>query len=311
VAAVAAALVMTAAACGSVTSDAEARQVSGAVVREAAERTGQVTSGRTVVTTSFEGFDGVLAPQDGAEVTVDGSFDVAADRATVSVDLTEVAGVLGGGVGRLGAALLPGLFDEPSVAVVDGTELYLRSPVLELVDSPTPWVSTTLDGAVGNPAGGFADPLRLDRLDQARGFIAYLEGVGDEVTAAGGEQIDGVEATRYEGTIDLERLVAELPADEQARATEGLDAITVRQVPFVVWIDGAGLVRRVQFALEGVTLGDGSGGPGQGTVVVRADLLAPDQPVVIAVPPAEQVTPVESLDGPGSAVSPLLPDLGN
>ncbi len=311
-AAVAAAMVMGAGACGTTTSDAAARQVSGAVVRDAAERTGQVTSGQTVVRTRFEGFEGALAPGDGAQITVDGAFDVVTERARVSVDLAEVADALGGGVGRLGAALLPGLFDEPSTAIVDSTTLYVSSPLLAIADSPTPWVSSPIGPeGVGNPAGGFADPLELDRLDQARGFVAYLEGVAEQVDETGVEEFDGVEVTRYEGVVELDRLVAELPAEERGRAADGLDELGAREVPFVVWIDAAGLVRKVELRLDGISLGGPGDGLGTGTVVVTAELVAPDQPVAIEVPAPGEVTPVDALDAPSFSGSPLLPGLGD
>jgi len=303
---------LLATACGTVESDAAARQVSGSVVSDAAGRTADVTSGRSVVTTTFEGFSGGLAPADGSEVRVDGTFDVSTGRATMSVDLTQVAEALGGGLGRFGAALLPGLFDEPSTAVVDGETIYVRSPLVGLVGSPTPWVSAPVSGSEGEvAAGGFADPLELDRLDRARGFVTYLEGVADQVQQRGSEDIEGVTTTRYEGTIDLDRLVAQLPAEEQARARNGLAELTVGEIPFVVWIDGGGLVRRVQLRLDDVTLGSDAGGTGRGTVVVSADLLDPNQPITIDVPSAGEVTPVDSLRGGGLGDSSLLPRLGN
>ncbi len=113
------------------------------------------------------------------------------------------------------------------------------------------------------------------------------------------------------GTIDLDRLVAQLPTEEQARARNGLAGLTVGEIPFVVWIDGGGLVRRVQLRLDDVTLGPDAGGTGRGTVVVTADLLDPNQPVTIDVPSAGEVTPVDSLRGGGLGDSPMLPRLGN
>jgi hypothetical protein len=302
-------LAAVAAGCGTPASDAAAREVSGSVVRDAAQRTGEVTSGRTVVTTRFAGFDGALAPSDDAEVVVEGAFDVAAEKATLSVDLAQVADALGGGVGRVGAALLPGVFSEPSTAVVDATTVYLRSPLLRLVGAPTPWVSESLAASEGTAgAGGFVDPLQLDALDRGRSFVAYLEGVAEQVREEGPDDIAGEPVTRYTGTVDLDRAVDQLPVEDQAEARAGLDATTVREVPFVVWIDGQGLVRRVQLTLDGVTLGEGAGSVGRGTVVVTADLLAANQPVAIEVPPADQVTPASSLNGLGDlSGSPLLP----
>lgn len=302
-------LAVFAAGCGTPTSDAAARQVPGSVVRDAAQRTSEVTSGRTVVTTRFAGFDGTLAPSDGAEVVVEGAFDVTAERAKASVDLAGVAEALGGGVGRVGAALLPGLFSEPTVAVVDGTSVYLRSPLLQLAGATTPWVSESLSAPdAAAVAGGFGDPLRLDSLDRGRSFVAYLEGVADQVQEEGTDEIDGAPVTRFTGTVELGRLVDQLPVDAQAEARAGLDELTVRQVPFVVWIDGQGLVRRVQLTLDGITMGGEADGAGRGTVDVTVDLLQPNEPVVIEVPPADQVTAASSLsDSEGLAGSPLLP----
>lgn len=302
-------LAVFAAGCGTPASDAAARQVPGSVVRDAAQRTSEVTSGRTVVTTRFSGFDGVLAPSDDAEVVVEGAFDVIAEQATVSVDLAQVTEALGGSIGRVGAALLPGLFSEPTTAVIDGTTVYLRSPLLQVVGAPTPWVSETLtapDAAAA--AGGFVDPLQLDALDRGRSFVAYLEGVADQVQEEGTEEIGGETVTRHTGVVELDRLVDQLPGDRQADARAGLDALTVRQVPFVVWIDGQGLVRRVQLTLDGITIGGVGDGAGRGTVVVAVDLLEPNQPLVIEVPPADQVTPASSLSALGDlSGSSLLP----
>lgn len=298
------------AACGTPGTDAEARQVSGAVVREAAQRTGELTSGRTVVTTRFEGFDGLLAPGEGAEVVVEGAFDTATQRATASVDLAQVAEAVGGSVGRLGAALLPGLFDEPTVAVVDGAVLYVSSPLLDLADSPTSWVSQPLEPGALSPgvAGGVVDPLGLDALDSARSFIAYLEGVADDVTEVGTATVGGVSTTRYEGRVDLQALVDTLPAPDQARARAGLADLGTTVVPFTVWIDDAGLVRKVELTMADVALGAPE--IGQGTVVVTAELVDPDQPVDVVVPPADQVSPAAALDGGVFTDSALLPRLG-
>jgi hypothetical protein len=298
-----------AAGCGTPASDAAARQVPGSVVRDAAQRTGEVNSGRTVVSTRFTGFDGALAPSDDAEVVVEGAFDVAAGKATLSVDLAQVADALGGGLGRVGAALLPGVFSEPTTAVVDATTVYLRSPVLQLVGAPTPWVSESLETSGGTAAaGGFADPLGLDELDRGRSFVAYLEGVADQVREEGPDEIAGEPVTRYTGTVELDRAVDRLPVEDQAEARAKLDAATVRQVPFVVWVDGQGLVRRVQLTLDGVTLGGGADGLGRGSVEVTADLVGANEPVAIEVPPTDQVTPASSLGGAGGLDgSPLLP----
>lgn len=79
--------------------------------------------------------------------------------------------------------------------------------------------------------------------------IDALRGAKD-VTKVGSEEVRGESTTHYRGTIDLTAAKAELEGD----AAESVDELTTllksEDVPFDVWIDGDGRVRRSTLAVD-------------------------------------------------------------
>lgn len=79
--------------------------------------------------------------------------------------------------------------------------------------------------------------------------VAFLEGAQD-VTTVGVEDVRGVSTTRYKFTIDLQKAMAEAPAnirDLMSKAATQLGGLG--SIPGEVWLDGEGLPRRFTYEL--------------------------------------------------------------
>jgi hypothetical protein len=117
---------------------------------------------------------------------------------------------------------------EPRETIYDGANAYLNVA--------GQWTGFFL----GDPAGprGLNDPLwPLDALFGARG----------DVVSAGPEEVRGVAADRYRLTVDLARADAAVPAGLSVPAGPYRGLL---RMPAEVWLDAAGLVRRVAISAE-------------------------------------------------------------
>jgi hypothetical protein len=164
----------------------------------------------------------------------EGVADLAARRASVSQSLFFTAGAT--------AALIelgdddPGLRGrvEQSEMIFDGANAFVR-----VADS---WTGFSLVDP-GGPRGP-NDPLwPLDALF----------GTGDDAVEIGPEAVRGVPATRYRLAVDLARADAALPAGVSVpsgpyRSLSGL--------PAEVWLDAAGLARRISVCSEPTAAAD-------------------------------------------------------
>jgi hypothetical protein len=159
---------------------------------------------------------------------------------------------------------LPGLEKKPWVRVDD--------------DTPDP---TDIEERV------LRDPARL---------LAFLRGVSDEVSETGREEVRGVSTTRYDGTIDLERVVERAAAGELEREELRSELDLLRElgiedtVRFAAWIDGDGVARRVRLA---------SGG--RPTTVVEFYDFGVE--VAVSQPPTDQIATQDEYDAAVDALS--------
>ena len=177
--------------------------------------------------------------------------------------------------------------------IVDGTVIYMRTPAFEQ-QVPTEWVS--LDPSKMDPAmaaqfggGGMTDPSA---------YVGLFAGVVD-VEAAGEQTIDGVATTRYEGTIDLKRVLEEFPSvlgeDVNRAQTKALEQTLDQfetlgidgKIPFEIWIDEDGLPRRQAISMD---FGEMVPGVGTASMDIRVDFSAFGVPVRVEVPKPSEVT---------------------
>ncbi len=235
---------------------------------EAASRTSEVSSGAFTLGVGLSGGEGLL---DGDLLQVEGVFDTSANRARMTLD----GGVLFGSTRLVTAG-------DTTYVSTDG----LGSLLTAGRTVPTPWISFA---SAGSDASSGIVPFV--GTGGARSFLAALRGAGGQVTEVGTDTIDGVAVTRYQGTID--------PAAAKTAtgdAPGGLAELGSTPFPVQAWIDEQGIVRRLELqpsldAAAGLrALGALGGGGGLTITVELRDLGAP---VVIDVPPADQVTEVD------------------
>jgi hypothetical protein len=140
-----------------------------------------------------------------------------------------------------------------------GTRLWITNPMGE----GDQYEEIDLSAAAGDEGASISDLLNPDRV-----LLQAVEQLQNP-TIAGENEIDGVDATRVDGTVDLSRI--------QADGTPVPGLRTDRPLPASIWIDGEGRVLRLE--LEGpITTVESS------DVVRRLDLSAFNEPVDIQPP---------------------------
>ena len=94
-------------------------------------------------------------------------------------------------------------------------------------------------------------------------YLAYLEGVANDVHVVGPEVVRGAPTTHYAGTIDLGRALssAQLPAAQRVNIRKVLDVLGDLQLPFDVWLDRAGLLRKLMMTMDLSNAVQRAGGP--------------------------------------------------
>ena len=179
-------------------------------------------------------------------------------------------------------------------AIYDGSVVYLGADFLrQIVPGSRPWLAIDTRRASGSlgPLSqlsqfGQSDPVAALRL--VEGLTGSLETVGHDV------DVGGVTTTHYRFTIDiadaLDKASGVTRAQLQALKKQGLDTI-----PADVWLDEAGVARKVRYELElppGAT-----GGGGRAKVTVTMELTDFGLPVHVTPPPSGQVTDIGQLVG--------------
>jgi hypothetical protein len=175
--------------------------------------------------------------------------------------------------------------------IIDGTLMYMKFDA----DPPEPgmesWYVTDLAQQ--------AEDLGMDSsvLDQPAGFgggpISYIEqlkGAGADVEATGTETIDGVEVTRYDGTIDPLVALDNADPDKRDELERMLDQTGVAgPMPFSAWVDDDGIVRRIrqEFSTDSELMSM--------RMVQVIDLYDLGEPVTITPPPPDQVRDASEL----------------
>jgi hypothetical protein len=167
----------------------------------------------------------------GQTVTITGQGQLDSSQQAVSLDLTTT----GAGTDALTLS-----------QVVVGDTAYLKGVPGQPADQ---WLSMSLDQFGASGSG--SDPSAQ---------LGLLSDVADDVTEAGTEDVNGVEATKYTGTIDLAKAADAAEADgaDGAALREQYTALGLTAVPFEVYVDEDGLpvrmVTTISAAVEGQDL---------------------------------------------------------
>ena len=129
---------------------------------------------------------------------------------------------------------IPGLGQDMEVILVDQA-IYLKAPGLV---QDKGWVTMDLSSA---PLPGLSS---LDTSQVLKGLKSAVE-----VEAVGTEEVDGVEATHYEVSVDARKSVESLGIPASGAAGQ-LPA----QLAYDIWVDDQDLVRRISLDIREVTV---------------------------------------------------------
>jgi hypothetical protein len=233
-----------------------------------------------------------------------GAFDSGADRASLSFDLSSFAGLLGGLFAGAAGENAPDLdFGDADAwkieAVQDGTVVYMRFPAVadELPDGKS-WVR--MDPTTMTEGRSF--DFDLEQFEQftsndPRELLDFLKAVSGEVETVGTEELRGVATTHYRATVDLRNYERLVPAEdrEKLRSMLGdmIEQSGVSEMPFDVWLDEAGLVRKLALTFSQAQPGTTD----TAEASLAFELYDYGADVEIDLPPASEVVDASKLPG--------------
>jgi len=265
-------LVSVAGACGG--SDESPR----GLLSQSGERTFEAGTARASFTVELDGAAGM--PPGGASFAGDGLFDFDRELGHISMDMTEL-------LASAGAGAVDGTIEVLTHDMV----VFLRAPfVNQALGVDTPWVRLDLAALADKEVG--ADLAQLNRFtsNDPRRVLAMLRGVTEDgITEVGEADVRGVATTHYRAEIDLERAYEEADAVTDPAAFRAfIDDIGRSTVMVDAWVDGDGLLRRIEYA---VPLPDSNGGESRSTM----ELFDFGLDVDLETPPPSETTDLTSL----------------
>jgi LppX_LprAFG lipoprotein len=172
--------------------------------------------------------------------------------------------------------------------IVDGT-VYMNLGDLPFASKLTdkPWVEVNLDELgqkTGIDLGGLADQAQSNGPQQG---LEYLQGLSGDVEKVGDDTVAGEHAIHYRAQIDYAKVAAKLP---EGAARDKLGSLGT--VPADVWIDDNDRVVKMQFAVDGSSLGTSDA-----KVQMTMEMTEFGVPVDVQAPPADQTTSFSDLAG--------------
>ena len=183
-------------------------------------------------------------------------------------------------------------------AILDGSAIYENLPQLSQITGGKPWLKLDID-ALGKLAGinGLGSLAQGSYSDPSQG-LQYLAGASGPVTTLGTEDVRGVATTHYRLTVSLAVAAARVPPAQQAVIQQIIDQFGVASVPTDVWIDHAGLARRVQETYDyshARPLPNLPAGSLPSSAEVTLELYGFGVPVTAQAPAADQVTDLSQI----------------
>lgn len=209
-----------------------------------------------------------------------GLFDPKKRRGRLTLDMSQLNQISGaaGSPYNLGYAQF----------VLDGTTMYMRIPLLkQLNPSLKPWVKLDLIQAGKTQGLDFGAFLQFGQGGDPTQALQYLRATG-KLKKKGSDEVRGVKATHYSGSVDLKKVADTAPANVRAELRKNDDRLIAltgeRTIPVDVWVDGNGYVRRETYTNKLQISGR------KVDVVSSLELYDFGTPVIAPVPPAADVT---------------------
>ena len=185
-------------------------------------------------------------------------------------------------IGTLQAAgsTLPGGLDE----IVTPSTLYLKWSFLnQELHLTKPWLGIPLSSMSKSTGIDFSQLFSQANSTSPLNESQMLAGAGN-VRKVGATTIDGVAVTEYTGTLSLDKGIQYLSGSVRSQVQKEITAAGLTAATFTVWIDGQRVMRKAVIDEDGPALTE--------TITVTVDSL--NQPVNIAVPAADQTSPLPS-----------------
>ncbi len=279
---------------GGGSSVATAEPISFGELAQAATASADATTGRFAFSMemTFPGADEPFA------FTGDGAFDATANRASLTIDMSSFASLLGGLFPGAAGAGGPDL-DDPDAwkieAVQDGFVMYMRfAAVANQLPAGKSWVRLDLRKA-GSTQGIDLEQLQRFTNSGPREMLDYLRAVSGGIETVGTEDLRGVETTHYYAIVDLLRYEKLAPPAEREKLRslvgEVVEQSGIGKIPVDVWVDELGLVRKLAMAFSATQPGTTE----QATASMSFELYDYGTEVEIELPPAAQVVEASTL----------------
>ena len=276
-------LVVLGAACGSApsTSGTDALQL----ISASADAT--TSAGSALMSMEME----METPEGGFSMTAEGGtdFETRQGEMTMQMDMPAAAG--------MGSMEIE--------VVMDGLVMYMKYPEMLMGQMPggKAWVRMDLEALAEGSGMDMGSLMQSGGSDPAQ-MLEWLRGVSGDVEVVGEEEVRGVPATHYKGTMDFNKIAEQAPEELRETMKASVDAMVeavgVSEMPFDVWIDGEG--RAVRFSQNYEFTKGATAGASMSVVIEYFDFGAP---VEIEIPPADETMDFsELMGGMGASATP-------
>lgn len=252
-----------------------------AVVQAATEKTLAKTTSKVALTTVL------TVGSQTQTITADGAFDMVKGIGSMTLDL---AALMGGAATATPAA-------EKSEIRMLGTVVYVKLGAGLPIPLP-PGKFLKIDLTKAGKIGG------VDLSQVAQGDpSAQLKALGalKDVTAVGEEDVRGVATTHYRGILDLDAAAAAAGPEAGVQFTKTKELLGTSSLPYDVWVDGDGLLRRYRQEVDLSAAASGSPAPGAaaglGRTVTTLELFDFGTKVDVVAPPVADTIDVSSFLG--------------
>jgi hypothetical protein len=243
-----AALALVAVGCGGGGVPAVASPITFEALKDSARRSADASSGRFAfgMEMSMPGFAEPFA------FTGEGAFDSAAEKTSMSIDLSSFAELMKGMASAFGGSGAELDADDWRIdGVVDGLVMYMRMPfIADKLPAGKEWVRIDLAQAAAQLPGVDVDQFLQFAGHGPESTLDYLRAVSGPITPVGVETVRGESATRYSTTIDVRKYGNLATGEAKERLDSMLDQLVAQTgldaIPVDVWIGEDGLVRRLE-----------------------------------------------------------------
>lgn len=185
------------------------------------------------------------------------------------------------------ADVAAGMFSEIAFRQI-GDTAYVKFPFFTaMLGSETEWVSMPAD-----EGDAFASDFETFPTDPSE-IIENFDEEGASIEEVGADTVNGVEATHYRITLDPGAM--DLSAEEEAELADS-GILTTGVIPMDIWISEEGYMTRMVMVIDGTGLDSASGEEFE-SMTMTYNVFDINAGVVIEEPPADQVTPMEDLEG--------------